>query len=166
MRAVSQSHTKPGGNAVTTRTPSGRQQEESFSADSVLTSVKSMGESAKRKLGLMARAFNTKVKGSGVVPLGSQTQYRYEDWPNKVDACSSLPGDEGDDSEVVAFENQDGSSMQVRRAGGFGDDDDDSLGTPWFSFTSRCVQRIAVDRGGDPWPTLGKSPKKTCEVAQ
>jgi len=86
-----------------------------------------MGESAKRKLGLMARAFNTKVKGSGVVPLGSQTQYRYEDWPNKVDACSSLPGDEGDDSEVVAFENQDGSSMQVRRAGGFGDDDDDSL---------------------------------------
>jgi len=154
MRAVSQSHTKPGGNAVTTRTPSGRQQEESFSADSVLTSVKSMGESAKRKLGLMARAFNTKVKGSGVVPLGSQTQYR------------SLPGDEGDDSEVVAFENQDGSSMQVRRAGGFGDDDDDSLGTPWFSFTSRCVQRIAVDRGGDPWPTLGKSPKKTCEVAQ
>mmetsp|Transcript_1633 Transcript_1633/g.3249 ORF Transcript_1633/g.3249 Transcript_1633/m.3249 type:complete len:147 (+) Transcript_1633:460-900(+) len=106
---------RPGGNAVTTRTPSGRQQEESFSADSVLTSVKSMGESAKRKLGLMARAFNTKVKGSGVVPLGSQTQYR------------SLPGDEGDDSEVVAFENQDGSSMQVRRAGGFGDDDDDSL---------------------------------------
>mmetsp|Transcript_15851 Transcript_15851/g.37493 ORF Transcript_15851/g.37493 Transcript_15851/m.37493 type:complete len:275 (-) Transcript_15851:329-1153(-) len=134
---------RPAGDIRQQRTPSGgmppiQQDDSVFSAEAVMGSMKTMGEAAKRKMTLMARAFNTKVKGANAPPAASTAQYR------------SLPlgDDDGDDAEVVAFENEDG---QVARRGGRAlDEDEGGYSLEDRRRTRPSQQRVVPVGGGGP----------------